>query len=196
MNKAESIIKQMNEVIPGCMKLAHMTHEQSVQGFLELYTLSFLKNENNIDVLDFALAHVLLGRKWDPSLTIKIFHDIYYSDAFKAVEADVDNIRDGVMPDVELPLGLARRYMDLFYKPGHEDTDAFLWRCLCLGCMPSAKFLRMSEKKKHEVFTREMEWAIFEDILDLSEEDIDTAVNLSGLTVDGEEVNLTGEKEN
>ena len=184
MNKIETVISVMDTQIPLLMKDNSIDKEGATIAFLDWVVFSYLKNENDIDVLDLALAFTLAGKKWQKYINIKVFHDIYYSNFFKEVEEDVMGYSDGVCLMMNLPTGLAEKYLDHLYKKGEEDTETFLWRCLCLGCMPNEKFLRMSEEQKHDVFTKEIGWVLFEELFELSEEDVEMAIDLSSYSIE------------
>ena len=195
MNKAESINQFMKEHIPAIMKSKNVDYEDAITGFLNAVTISFMRNENDVDVLDLAIAFTLAEKEWNPIINIKVFHDIYYSPYYKSVNADFKLLPSSMGSKEERGLALAERYMDRFYKPGHEDFDTFLWRCLCIGYMPNADYLRLSEEERKAKFTKEVDWVEFYELDSMTKEDIQTAIHLTGVDFDDKEIPIASEAE-
>lgn len=164
-----------------------LDEETAITSLLDCISLSYLKNEDEVDAFDLIVAYTLFDRKWQDILNVKLFHDIYYSKYFEETSEDVMGFSDGPCPQLLLPVGLAKKYVDYLYKKGNEDIDALIWRCLCIGCIPNSEFLKLSEEKRKDTFTDDIKWVVLDDLLNLSEDEIDMAVNLTSVVINDDE---------
>ena len=195
MNKAETVISIIDQQIPILMEQMNLDRSGAENAFLDYIVYAYMKQEDDVDVLDLAIAFTLLGKIWQNEINIKVFHDIYHSKLYEEVGQDVEGFSHGICPQLNLPIGLAEKYLDYLYKKSLEDTDTFLWRCLCLGCFPDAKFLRMTEEQKHDIFTKDVGWVLFENLFQMDPDDIDTAINLSDYSFEITDTDPTQRKE-
>ena len=176
--KLEYVIQFTDKTIPEIMQREGVDEKEAKQMYLDAIFFSYMKQENEVDVLDLAIVCALLGLQWPDIANVKIFHDIYHSPYYKECEEDVLGFSDGICPQLLLPVGLAEKYLDYLYKKAGKGIDEILWRCLCIGCLPNAAFLRLRDEQKRETFTDDIGWVIFENLFAMDEEQIDMAINL------------------
>ena len=188
MDCVKKCIELMDSEIKSSMEETGCEEEEALTNFYDRISIAFAKGEDGIDVLTYVTCFVLRNCIWVKELDIKVFHDTYHNPLFEEVEEGILGYSDGVCPQLNLPIDLAEDYLDYLYKKGLEDFDTFLFRCLCLGCYPNADYLRLSEEERKETFTADIKWVVFDRLLDMDEEDIDMAINLSEVEVTVEEV--------
>ncbi len=179
MSRLEEDLDFIAEATSEIAKDSNVDEKTASSWLLYAIAHSYLKDEGEIDVYDLVLSYIALGCRWTEMFSLKIFHDIYHSPLFE----EVTETSRLWMIDEQLakraPFSIAERYFDLFYKKGGEDTDTFLWRCLCLGCFPDESFLRKSEEEKRATFTKDMRWHLFTDLFSLSDEERELAIATS-----------------
>ncbi len=187
-SRIEDDIEFIDEVVSETMKHNGCDEETASACLLMTIAESYLKGEGDVDVLDLILSYTLLDKLWTKELSLRIFHDIYHSPLFEEV---TETSRLWMLDEKiarRAPFSVAERYFDLFYKNGGEDTETFLWRCLCAGCFPDKSFLRKNEEEKRETFTKDMHWRLFLDLFSLSDEERELAINSAPLDLAPEDL--------
>ncbi len=197
MDRIEKDIAYLEEIKNLVSEKYGLTGNEALILTLDHMTVAFYNGLDEIDALDYALAFALEGKVWHKEFTIKVAHDIYHCPYYQETAEAADLWLSDPELAANAPYSLVNRLFDLYYKNWGEDTETFLWRCLCLGCLPSREWLEKSEEEKRTTFTSEMGWCVFKPLFQLSDQEIEDAFGEMSFHIDlGEEEEAEEETRN
>ena len=188
MERIENDIAYLKSVTELVNKEFGLTGNEAVIKVLDHMTVAFYNGLDGIDALDYAIICLLEKRIWHKQFTVKVAHDLYHCPYYEETAEAADLWLSDSKIAANAPYSLVEKIFDLYYKNWGEDTEAFLWRCLCLGCLPSEEWLLKSEEEKRSTFTADMGWVAFRHLFELSEEEIEQAYDALAFHIDFDSV--------